>query len=186
MCAAAGSATEPTRPQDVLSELITRRCFHVLLLEEEEPFRYTRGLRQFESISCIDDHQRAIVEDAAEKIKKLIYLSPQPVPWKPSDFTAQRWEINESNVHSEFSRVAEEVFQDEVNWGRIVAFMGFAVSYSVYAMQKGLQESVVESVCAWTVQVLQNRLHQWLQEHNWVSHLEQCVTCDKKFPLVHM
>ena len=170
MCAEAGMAARPSRQtQDVLSELITKRCFHLLLLEEQEAFRDTRVIRQFETISCADDHQRAIVEVASDRIKELISLSPQPVPWKTSDFTARSWEINASNVHSEFSRVADVLFQDEVNWGRIVALLGFAVSYSVYAMQKGLQDTVVESVCAWTVQVMQSRLHHWLQEHTWVS-----------------
>ena len=180
MCAAGEvKATPRVNPwNEIVDELVARRSFYLLLAEEEDSCRrFATVLKKLEPLPSVDESQQRVVEGSSERIVHLIYSSPQPAPWKANDFTSRGWEIDSTNVYREFSRVAEVLFEDEINWGRIVAFLGFAVSFSVYAVQKGLQESVFESVLGWTVQVMQGRLKSWLREHSWVRNYFYVHSC---------
>ena len=171
MCAAADSRNnDGASPWNgIVDELVVKRSFYLLLEQEESAERFVNVLQRLGQLPYVDEDQRLTVERSSERIVHLIYSSPQPAPWKANDFASRGWVIDSTNVYSEFSRVAEVIFQDDINWGRIVAFIGFAVAFSVHSVQNGLEETVIDSIFGWTIQVIRGRLHSWLQEHSWVS-----------------
>ena len=84
-------------------------------------------------------------------------------------FEEQQWNIHGGNMHMEFSKVALETFREATNWGRVLMFLGFAVSFSVYLEQDrvvGASDSVLE----WTCQLVEEELAEFFITHGgWVS-----------------
>lgn len=84
-------------------------------------------------------------------------------------FTEQKWNLHGGNMHSEFSKVAYETFRGDTNWGRILMFFGFAVSFSVY-LEEGIVVGAADSVLEWTCQVVEEDLGAFYTSHQgWVS-----------------
>ena len=158
-------ATSTTGTKDITPH-IAKRSVRILL--ESEGFNIQRILNAIDPID--EDIDRKKVERMADVIKKLIKEAPSEFP-SVAELTEQQWVIHAGNVHSEYMHLAHQLFEDNVNWGRIIAFIGFSATYCLYAMQRGIQETIVESVCAWMVQVLQQDLREWFHQHSWVSGL---------------
>ncbi len=87
------------------------------------------------------------------------------------DFRNLNWNLHAGNTYAEFSRVAQETFSDSINWGRVLVFLGFCVSYSLYLEKlKVAGGSLEESVMEWTCQVIREDLGQFYLSHGgWVS-----------------
>lgn len=84
-------------------------------------------------------------------------------------FTEQKWNLHGGNMHSEFSKVAQETFKGDTNWGRILMFFGFAVSFSVY-LEQGIVPGAADSVMEWTCQLVEEELGKFYTAHQgWVS-----------------
>jgi len=68
-------------------------------------------------------------------------------------------------------QVADEVFRDGVNWGRIVAIFAFGAKLAQYCMGNGLQQDVDEIV-EWVGNYISS-LSEWICAHGgWVSNTE--------------
>ena len=158
------STTTPESFQSGLTAQIARRSVRVLL--EEQGFKIQRTL------SSIDHHEgnvdRKFVEKVAELIRRVIKTSPSELP-SVRQLAEERWVIHAGNVYSEYMQLSQQLFHDGINWGRLVAYVGFTATYCLYAMQLGVPESVVESVAAWMVQVLGRDHVEWFNQHSWVS-----------------
>ncbi len=151
--------------QSGLTAQIARRSVRILL--EEHGFRIQRIL------ASIDTHEddtvdRKFVERTAELIKRVIKNSPMELP-TVAQLAQEHWLIHAGNVYSEYMQLSQQLFQDGINWGRLIAFIGFTSTYCLYAMEQGIQDSIVESVAAWMVQVLGRDHVEWFQQHSWVS-----------------
>lgn len=96
-------------------------------------------------------------------VRKLAYLiiqfirETEQVAGNLKTFKEEQWHLHAGNVHMEFSRVAYETFKENPNWGRVIMFLGFAVSYSVY-LEQGLVVGSADSVLEWTCQVVEEEL----------------------------
>ena len=151
--------------QSGLTAQIARRSVRILL--EEDGFRIQRLL------TSIDHHEgdevdRKYVERTAELIKKVIKSSPMELP-TVTQLAQEHWIINAGNVYSEYMQLSQQLFQDGINWGRLIAFIGFTSTYCLYALEQGIPDSIVESVAAWMVQVLGRDHVEWFRQHSWVS-----------------
>ena len=79
------------------------------------------------------------------------------------------WNVHAGTVYTEFSKVASETFKSATNWGRILMFLGFAVSYTVY-LEKDIMVGSADSVLQWTCQVVEEDLREYIASHGgWVS-----------------
>lgn len=68
-----------------------------------------------------------------------------------------------------FLTVAEELFRDEVNWGRIVAFFEFGGTMCVESVNREMA-SQVDSIAHWMTDYLNGPLENWIEENGgWVS-----------------
>ncbi len=158
------SLTTPESFQFGLTAQIARRSVRVLLEEQ--------GFKIQQILSSIDQHEgnvdRKFVERVAELIRRVIKTSPSELP-SVRQLAEEQWTIHAGNVYSEYMQLSQQLFQDGINWGRLVAYVGFTSTYCLYAMQRGIQESIVESVAAWMVQVLGRDHVDWFNQHSWVS-----------------
>ena len=84
------------------------------------------------------------------------------------DFDSQL-QITASTAYSTFIEVAQELFKDGINWGRIVALFTFGGSMAVECMIKQL-EHLVDSIYDWVSTYITENLEGWISNHNgWVS-----------------
>ena len=79
-----------------------------------------------------------------------------------------RLNVVSGSAQSKFVQVADEVFRDGVNWGRIVAIFAFGAKLAQYCMRNGLQEDVDE-IILWVGNYISS-LSAWIHSQGgWVS-----------------
>lgn len=76
----------------------------------------------------------------------------------------QKWHLHSGNMHSEFSKVTSNTFDGKTNWGRVLMFFGFSVSFSVY-LEQGIVVGAADSVLEWTCQVVEEDLAEFFLAH---------------------
>jgi hypothetical protein len=148
-----------------VTEKIIRRSVRLLL--EESGFNRQESLIAIDPSYITRGDAWILVETAAERIICLVKDPHQPKLPSVDDFIQQNWIINTVNVHSEFIRVAQQLFGDDINWGRIVAMISFTATYCQYALEQGLMESTIESICGWSVTFMERELGDWFQKNSW-------------------
>uniref|UniRef100_A0A4W3HHG3 BCL2 apoptosis regulator n=1 Tax=Callorhinchus milii TaxID=7868 RepID=A0A4W3HHG3_CALMI len=82
-------------------------------------------------------------------------------------------------ARSRFDAVAEELFRDGINWGRIVAFFVFGGTLCVESCKRRDMAPLVDSIAAWMTAYLDSSLANWISANgDWVcaGHpLPECV-----------
>uniref|UniRef100_A0A8D0L5Z6 Apoptosis regulator Bcl-2 n=1 Tax=Sphenodon punctatus TaxID=8508 RepID=A0A8D0L5Z6_SPHPU len=77
-----------------------------------------------------------------------------------------------------FMEVAEELFRDGVNWGRIVAFLEFGGMMCVESVNREMSP-LVDSIAVWMTEYLNRHLHNWIEDNGgWVCgymHMQPIV-----------
>lgn len=74
-----------------------------------------------------------------------------------------RLNVLNGSAHTKFVQVADEVFRDGVNWGRIVAIFAFGAKLAQYCMGNGLQQDVDE-IIDWVGNYISS-LSEWICTH---------------------
>lgn len=78
-------------------------------------------------------------------------------------------------ARSRFVGVVEELFRDEVNWGRIVAFFEFGGMMCVESVSREMSP-LVDSIATWMTEYLNRHLHHWIQDNGgWVRSWLICL-----------
>lgn len=81
-----------------------------------------------------------------------------------------------------FITVAEELFRDGVNWGRIVAFLEFGGTMCVESVNREMP-SQVDNIAHWMTDYLNGPLENWIQENGgWVG----LRSCSRDLCTVHL
>ena len=176
MCAQASRASTSYSRQERITELVVRKTLYLLL--QDGGMSRIEVLRLLDpdpggapsSLSQRDKEEAEVAEKTARKIQQLIKDSSSNVVSTIKEYERDGWVLTVDNVHAQFAEVARTLFADAINWGRIVAFHGFAASYCIYAMQNGIQEDIVESVCGWTTHCLHREVKRWFVDNPWVSY----------------
>lgn len=158
--------------KDRKTKLVMRKVFGELCAA------CAKHVRQVErELARLED---SLPEDA-RTVKKVVYhlvtfiRETNQVPSNLDSFLEEKWTLRADNIHMEFSRVAYETFRDSTNWGRVIMFLGFAVSFAVY-LEQGLVVGSAESVLEWTCQVVEENLGEFYTSNGgWVS--EQARMC---------
>ena len=155
-----------TRFTDKRTRLILRAVFSEFCPSCE------KEVKQIErEITCLKK-QNPPDEELVRKVSHLIVqfiTETDQLTINLQDFTRQKWSLHGGNMHSEFCKVAQETFRDNLNWGRIIMFLGFAVSFSVY-LEEGIVGTAADSVLEWTHQLVEEDLgHFYCSHQGWVS-----------------
>lgn len=103
----------------------------------------------------------AALRDSAEEFEKLFAQAF-------SDLSSQLV-ITPDTAYQSFKNVMDEVFKDEVNWGRIVGLFAFGGALSVESAEKGASELVCR-IADWMTIYLDEHINPWIQNQGgWVS-----------------
>lgn len=78
------------------------------------------------------------------------------------DSMCHRLEVTPESAHSKFVQVADEVFREGINWGRIVALFTFGGRLAQNLQQNGNEN--VDEIAEWLGDYITN-LSDWIQEH---------------------
>ncbi|KAG7329793.1 hypothetical protein KOW79_006015 [Hemibagrus wyckioides] len=72
-----------------------------------------------------------------------------------------------------FAAVADELFRDGVNWGRVVAFFEFGAMVCVQCASDAERSACAENVARWMAEYLNGPLNGWIQENGgWDAFVE--------------
>ncbi|XP_038626226.1 apoptosis regulator Bcl-2 [Tachyglossus aculeatus] len=83
-----------------------------------------------------------------------------------------RLHLSPSTGRARFAAVADELFRDGVNWGRIVAFFEFGAALCVDGAHREMA-GLVDGVARWMTDYLSRRLHPWIRDHGgWDAFVE--------------
>ena len=86
------------------------------------------------------------------------------------DSMVQQLNINSDIAYSTFLAVANELFIDGKNWGRVVALFVFGGAIAEECVDKHM-EHLVDSINEWLVQYIQNCLDPWISaQGGWVRY----------------
>ena len=157
------------RFRDPRTRAIIKRIFFLLLPEGGVN---GEALQPFEvDLACWGERDARVIRDVSEKVREIVCSSAETsVGQSVEDFERHHWEVTQADLYAEYHRVVEVNFRDEVNWGRVVTFLAFAASFAVYVDRRGLQCSAVQSVEAWTSQVIETTLADYfIRSNGWVS-----------------
>ncbi|XP_068598664.1 bcl-2-like protein 1 [Brachionichthys hirsutus] len=80
-----------------------------------------------------------------------------------SDLSSQL-DITPEMAYQSFKGVMDEMFKDEVNWGRIVGLFAFGGVLCVECVEKDVSE-LVPRVADWMTTYLDERISPWIQNH---------------------
>lgn len=166
----AGDKSDPSSAscfRDSRTRPIVQRIF-CLLLREGGVRRDTQQLFEAD-LTCWGERDGRVIRDASDKVREIVCTSAEfTVARNVESFERQHWAVTQADLYADFHRVAESSFSDEVNWGRIVAFLAFAVSFAVYTERRGC--GAAQSIAAWTCQVVEIRLADFFIKNNgWVG-----------------
>nr|XP_016854479.1 PREDICTED: apoptosis regulator Bcl-2 isoform X2 [Anolis carolinensis] len=85
--------------------------------------------------------------------------------------------LTPSTARSRFVAVVEELFQDGVNWGRIVAFFEFGGMLCVESVSREMSP-LVDNIATWMTEYLNQYLRNWIQENGgWDAFVEFYTSC---------
>lgn len=83
------------------------------------------------------------------------------------DSMCHQLEITADSAHSKFVQIADEVFREGINWGRIVAVFTFGGRLAKNLQQSGEEKG--EEIAEWLGDYM-TKLSDWIQSHGgWVS-----------------
>ena len=98
------------------------------------------AVKHFEepSPALVSEEDARTAETAADRMIEIINTSPNlRVEAKVREFSEMGWTITSDNMHGEYREVARRTFEDGVNWGRVIAFLAFSVSFGAYVCGNG-------------------------------------------------
>ena len=71
--------------------------------------------------------------------------------------------VTNDNLEETYRQLMTHVFQDGVNWGKIITFLVFSARLSLHCARYGLQDRVSD-VVEWTQDEMRERIHSWVME----------------------
>ncbi|XP_069770262.1 apoptosis regulator Bcl-2-like isoform X2 [Narcine bancroftii] len=81
--------------------------------------------------------------------------------------------FDSDTARTRFDAVAEELFRDGVNWGRVVAFFVFGGTLCVESIKRRDMASLVDSIAAWMTAYLDSSLTDWIRANgDWDAFVE--------------
>uniref|UniRef100_A0A8B9NHL2 Bcl-2 homologous antagonist/killer n=1 Tax=Accipiter nisus TaxID=211598 RepID=A0A8B9NHL2_9AVES len=78
------------------------------------------------------------------------------------------------NVYEHFTRIASSLFESGINWGRVIALLGFGYRMAIHVYQHGTRGFLYWITRFVSEFMLRNRIAQWIaQQGGWVSQRER-------------
>ena len=95
-------------------------------------------------------------------------------------------DISDSLLCSSYHQALNKIFEDNINWGRIVAMFCFTEALAYRVHSEGLPPRTIESLINWQKDFIVEYLQEWItKQKGWVScgMASVCLQCDGVVPL---
>lgn len=81
--------------------------------------------------------------------------------------------LNAQNAYDYFCKIANGLFESGINWGRVIALLGFGYRMAIHVFQNGMK-GFLSQIAKFIAQfLLKNRIAQWIaMQGGWVAALE--------------
>ncbi|XP_072886410.1 bcl-2 homologous antagonist/killer-like [Hemitrygon akajei] len=84
-----------------------------------------------------------------------------------------RLPLNAQNAYDYFCKIADGLFESGINWGRVIALLGFGYRMAIYVFQNGMKGFISQIAKFIAKFLLKNRIAQWIaMQGGWVAALE--------------
>ncbi|XP_056306340.1 apoptosis regulator Bcl-2a [Danio aesculapii] len=113
-----------------------------------------------------DPHLRLyrVLRDAGDEIERIYQREFEEM--------SHQMVFNPNSAQRSFLTVAEELFRDGVNWGRIIAFFEFGGTMCVESVNREMA-SQVDNIAHWMTDYLNGPLENWIEENGgWDAFVE--------------
>lgn len=105
-------------------------------------------------------HLRRVADELIEENRQLF------------DSMCDQLHLTHASTYATFVGIADEIFQDGKNWGRIVAFLAFGATLAVYCVQKEDLANLIDNIVEWVSLYMDQNLSSWINDNGgWVSIL---------------
>ncbi|XP_013912039.1 PREDICTED: bcl-2 homologous antagonist/killer [Thamnophis sirtalis] len=82
-------------------------------------------------------------------------------------------QLSKDNAYEYFTRIASSLFESGINWGRVIALLGFGYRMAIHVYQHGITGFLRRIAHYMAEFVLHNRIAQWIaQQGGWVAALD--------------
>ncbi|XP_010216108.1 PREDICTED: bcl-2 homologous antagonist/killer [Tinamus guttatus] len=80
---------------------------------------------------------------------------------------------NKENIYNYFTRIASSLFESGINWGRVIALLGFGYRMAIHVYQHGIP-GFLRWIARYVAEfMLRNHIAQWIaQQGGWVAALD--------------
>ena len=119
----------------------------------------------------LSTQEHSFVQDTCEKYLEYLGSSEKvSIDSHRRALETAGWEVSDNNVDAEFKKVVNQTFDEEVTWGNVIGFLGFALGFSIFIHNKGMRRAVI-SVAEWTKQVIEEDIGKFfIDNRGWVSY----------------
>ena len=171
---------EPTRSSSASSSAvkfvdsrttpIVRLLFHRTFTQANLDKDVIRRLDIEPIVRRLSPTESSFVRDTCDKYLEYIRIcEPVSVDSHRRAIETAGWDVTDNNVYVEFKKVVNETFDENVTWGSVIGFLGFALGFSVFIHNRGMKRAVI-SVAEWTKQVIEEDIGNFFLKNNgWVS-----------------
>ncbi|XP_051890974.1 bcl-2 homologous antagonist/killer-like [Pristis pectinata] len=84
-----------------------------------------------------------------------------------------RLPLNAQNAYDYFRKIADGLFESGINWGRVIALLGFGYRMAIYVFQNGMKGFLSQIAKFIAEFLLKNSIAQWIaMQGGWVAALE--------------
>lgn len=141
------------------------RAYIVDQLKRRGHARVATELGSFEipcdaALSCLQKIADQVAEERREQLEEICF----------------ELQIGKDNVKETFDTMVDEIFADEIKWGRIVTFIAFSGALSGYCADHRLKD-LIQNIIEWTESVMQNQLAGWITSNGgWEAFLDHFDT----------
>ncbi|KAI1897158.1 hypothetical protein AGOR_G00080310 [Albula goreensis] len=81
--------------------------------------------------------------------------------------------VTPENAYNYFCKIAKSLFDSGINWGRVIALLGFGYRMALHVFQQGMRGFLSQIVRFLRDFLLRNRIAQWIaQQGGWVAALD--------------
>lgn len=160
---------------------IVRMLFHSVFTQANLDQDVIRRLDVDSVVKALSQPERSFVYDTCEKYLEYIRIFERlSIDSHRRAVEATGWEVTDNNVNAEFKKVVNQTFDEDVSWGNVISFLGFALGFSVFIHNRGMKKAVI-SVAEWTKQVIEEDIGSFFLEHNgWDGFREVVETLLKR------
>lgn len=100
------------------------------------------------ALSCLQKIADQVAEERREQLEEICF----------------ELQISKDNIKETFDTMVDEIFADEIKWGRIVTFIAFSGALAGYCADHSLRD-LIQSIIDWTESVMQKQLAGWISSH---------------------